>query len=78
MRIQYTYNKYNNSKKATEVSDLLNMILAYFCWIPAAGNILAIFGFGITICENLTEGEGFPWEFQVLFIVVYIVDIFRC
>ena len=75
MRIRYTHNKYNNSKKATEVSDFLNSILAYFYWIPGVGNILAIFGFGSTICENLTNGEGFPWDFQILFIIVYIVDI---
>lgn len=75
MRIQYNYKNYNNSKNATNVSQILNMILAYLSLPLIAGNLFAIFGFGITLCEKLAENEGYPWEFQVLFIIVYIVDL---
>lgn len=75
MRIQYNYNKYNNSKTATDTSDFLNMLLAYLAWIPGIGSLAATLVYGIIICEKLESNDRFPWEMQVLFIIVYIVDI---
>ena len=74
MRIYYNYNEYKNSKRATDTSHFLNMILAYFEMIVGVGNLAGFIGLGIVFYEML-EGISDFNDFLLLFGIALLVAI---
>lgn len=75
MRINYSYKKYEDSKIASDTSHFLNLIMAFFSLVISVANFAATFLYACTIYEKLANNELFPWEYQILFLIVYVVDL---
>ena len=74
MRIRYNYNEYKTSKRATDTSQFLNMILAYLEMIVGVGNLAGFIGLGIVFYEMLEGVSGFN-DFLLLFGIALLVAI---
>lgn len=76
MRIYYNYTNYKNSKRATNTSHFLNMVLAYFEVFVGIGNLFGIFGLGAVFYE-LLEGKSVFYDLLLTFglaLLIIIVD----
>ncbi len=75
IKYEYNYNEYTGSKNATDISHVLNTILALFYPIIGIGNIVAIFLLGMSVAETFDLGIDSLWPGLIIFLIAAVVDI---